>query len=70
MAAYQRTEYRIQPDGSVTIAVLNGEGESCLQATQAAETALGEVQARQVLPEFYRDPDAEVVTQVRAEVTA
>ncbi len=70
MATYQRTEYRIQPDGSVTIAVLNGEGESCLRATQTPETALGEVQTRQILPEFYRDPDAEVVTEVRAEVTA
>ncbi|GAB4216173.1 MAG: hypothetical protein OHK0012_17890 [Synechococcales cyanobacterium] len=52
MAEYRRTEYRIGPDGTVTVVVLDGEGESCLLTTEASETALGTVVERQLQPEF------------------
>ena len=57
MAEYQKIEYRIGKDGKVTETVLNGTGEACLLATDALEGSLGEVESRDLLPEYYDDPE-------------
>jgi hypothetical protein len=57
MAEYQKIEYRIGKDGVVTETVLDGQGESCLLATESLEKALGEVAARELLPEYEGDQD-------------
>lgn len=55
MAEYQRIEYRIRPDGSVTETVIDGSGTSCVQATQGIETSLGAIASQELLPEYYDD---------------
>ncbi|MEM9218290.1 MAG: DUF2997 domain-containing protein [Cyanobacteria bacterium P01_F01_bin.150] len=55
MATYQKIEYRIGPDGKVTEKVLNGDGKSCLLGTESLEAALGEVEERELLPEYEDD---------------
>ena len=57
MAEYQKIEYRIGPDGKVTETVLNGQGESCTLATEALEQSLGQVESRELLPEYDGDQD-------------
>jgi Protein of unknown function (DUF2997) len=52
MADYQKIEYRIGLDGKVTETVLNGKGETCLLATEGLERSLGEVESRDLLPEY------------------
>ncbi|MEN9204286.1 MAG: DUF2997 domain-containing protein [Thermostichales cyanobacterium SZTDM-1c_bins_54] len=66
MAAYRRTEYRILPDGSVSVSVLDGEGESCLLITADAEAALGQVQERRLKPEFAGELEVEPGLSVQA----
>lgn len=53
MADYQKIEYRIGKDGKVTETVLNGRGESCALVTEGLERSLGEVESRDLLPEYY-----------------
>lgn len=53
MAEYQRIEYKIGKDGKITEKVIDASGNSCLQPTQALEEALGEVESRELLPEYY-----------------
>jgi hypothetical protein len=57
MANYQKIEYRIGKDGKVTETVLNGTGESCISATESLEQSLGEVESRELLPEYDGDGD-------------
>jgi hypothetical protein len=57
MAEYQKIEYRIGKDGKVTETVLNGQGESCVLATETMEEALGKVELREMLPEYEGDQD-------------
>jgi hypothetical protein len=57
MANYQKIEYRIGKDGKIIETVLNGNGESCLLATEGLERSLGEVESRDLLPEYYDDAD-------------
>ncbi|UBF25557.1 DUF2997 domain-containing protein [Kovacikia minuta CCNUW1] len=57
MAEYQKIEYRIGKDGKVTETVLDGKGETCLLVTEGLERSLGEVESRELLPEY--DGDAE-----------
>jgi hypothetical protein len=52
MAHYQKIEYRIGKDGTLTENVLNGQGETCLLATEDLERSLGDVESRDLLPEF------------------
>jgi hypothetical protein len=53
MAEYQRIEYRIGPDGKVVETVLGGTGESCVNATEGIEAALGTITDREYRPEYY-----------------
>jgi hypothetical protein len=57
MAEYQKIEYRISPNGVVSETVLNGQGESCILATDSIEKALGQVTQRELLPEYEGDRD-------------
>lgn len=52
MAEYQRIEYRIGKDGSITETVIDGAGASCLEATRELEQALGTVTTREFKPEY------------------
>jgi hypothetical protein len=52
MADYQRIEYRIGSDGTITEIVLNASGASCIDATAPIEQALGTVTSQERLPEY------------------
>ncbi|HAG82003.1 MAG TPA: hypothetical protein DCL61_12755 [Cyanobacteria bacterium UBA12227] len=53
MAEYQKIEYRITKDGKITETVIGATGSSCTETTRGLETALGEVEAQELLPEYY-----------------
>ncbi|MGJ3251093.1 MAG: DUF2997 domain-containing protein [Elainellaceae cyanobacterium] len=53
MADYQRIEYRITSDGTVTETVLNATGASCTTTTSGIEHALGELESQEHLPSYY-----------------
>jgi hypothetical protein len=53
MAEYQKIEYRIGKDGKITEIVTGASGPSCTTTTSGIEEALGEVAARELLPEYY-----------------
>jgi Protein of unknown function (DUF2997) len=57
MAEYQKIEYRIGKDGVVSETVLDGQGQSCILATETLEQALGQVESRELLPEYEGDHD-------------
>ncbi len=65
MAEYQRIEYRIGKDGQVTETVLGATGEACNALTREIEAAIGEVETREYLPEYYEDdrPMIETIQQ-------
>jgi hypothetical protein len=54
MAEYQKVEYRIGKDGKITETVINASGASCTQTTAPLEDALGKVEDRELLPEYYQ----------------
>ncbi|MBE9031049.1 DUF2997 domain-containing protein [filamentous cyanobacterium LEGE 11480] len=58
MAEYQRIEYRIAPDGKIVETVIGATGDRCVASTDNIEQALGEVEKRDYLPEYYADEDA------------
>jgi hypothetical protein len=60
MADYQKIEYRIGKDGTVTETVLNSKGETCILVVEGVERSLGEVESRELLPEYYDDADSAV----------
>jgi hypothetical protein len=53
MAEYQKIEYRILKDGSVKETVMEATGSGCVGTTEGIEAALGQVQDRDLLPEYY-----------------
>jgi len=55
MAEYQRIEYRIGRDGKIVETVIDASGASCTETTQGIEKALGAVEARELLPEYYEN---------------
>lgn len=55
MSAYQRIEYHIGKDGKITEKVIDGQGETCTQTTETLETALGSIEKRELLPEYYEN---------------
>jgi len=57
MAKYLKIEYLIAPDGKVTEKVLNASGDECLKNTAAIELELGQVEKRELLPEYYESDD-------------
>jgi hypothetical protein len=60
MAEYQQVEYRTGKDGKVTERVINATGDSCTLTTLGVEQALGDVEDRELLPEYY-DGDENLV---------
>jgi Protein of unknown function (DUF2997) len=63
MAEYQKIEFRIGQDGKVTEKVLNGTGESCTLATADLEASLGEIESRDLLPEYGEVADNALVAE-------
>ncbi|MEM9540821.1 MAG: DUF2997 domain-containing protein [Cyanobacteria bacterium P01_E01_bin.42] len=64
MAEYQKIEYRIGKDGKITETVLEGvSGEQCLELTREIEERLGEVEDRELLPEYEAESQTVVQTQ-------
>lgn len=57
MAEYQKIEYRIGKDGKITEKVIEGQGSSCVDATRQIESALGEIESQELLPEYYQDQE-------------
>ena len=57
MTDYQKIEYRIGKDGTITETVLNAAGLSCTEATVAIEHALGTVESQEFLPAYYEDEE-------------
>lgn len=55
MAQYQKVEFYIGKDGQITEKVIEGSGSSCTLGTQDMEVALGSVQKRELLPEYYAE---------------
>ncbi|NER93925.1 MAG: DUF2997 domain-containing protein [Symploca sp. SIO1B1] len=53
MAEYQKIEYRIGKDGKITETVINATGTGCTDTTSEIEKALGEIDERELLPEYY-----------------
>ncbi|NER21202.1 MAG: DUF2997 domain-containing protein [Symploca sp. SIO1C2] len=61
MAEYQKIEYRIGKDGKITETVINGTGTGCTNTTSEIEKALGEIDERELLPEYY-EGDESIIT--------
>lgn len=61
MAKYLKIEYLVAADGKVTERVLNGSGNDCLETTAVVEMVMGEVENRQLLPEFVNHPEPAIV---------
>lgn len=57
MAEYQKIEYRIGKDGKITEKVIEGQGSGCVDATRQIESALGEIESQELLPEYYQDQE-------------
>lgn len=58
MAEYQKIEYRISKDGKITETVIGAIGTSCTETTQGIEADLGEVESRELLPEYYEGEES------------
>jgi Protein of unknown function (DUF2997) len=52
----QELEFRIDPEGNVSIRVRGGKGAGCLEMTRAFEEELGIVKDRVCEGDFYQDP--------------
>ncbi len=61
----QEIEFRIDSEGGVSVRVLGGHGEHCLDQTRDLEEELGIVEERVYAAEFYEKTDA---AGVRAEL--
>lgn len=59
MAQYQKVEFRIDKDGKITENVIGATGASCTLGTSAMEAALGTVEKREFLPEYYTETETE-----------
>ncbi|OLP17196.1 hypothetical protein BST81_17770 [Leptolyngbya sp. 'hensonii'] len=57
MAEYQKIEYRIDKEGKITEKVIGVTGPDCTTATAGIEQALGQVESRELLPEYDQDGD-------------
>jgi hypothetical protein len=65
MAEYQRIEYRIGKDGKIIETVLNGSGPDCTQTTAQLEQALGQVESRELLPQYYETEENLMVEETQ-----
>lgn len=66
MAEYQQVEYRIGKDGKITERVINATGDSCTLTTSGVEQALGDVEGRELLPEYYDGEENLVNTETQS----
>jgi hypothetical protein len=66
MAEYQQVEYRIGKDGKVTERVINATGDSCTLTTAGVEEALGTIEGRELLPEYYDGEENLVNTETQS----
>ncbi|AFY73406.1 Protein of unknown function (DUF2997) [Synechococcus sp. PCC 7502] len=57
MTKYLKIEYLIAPDGKITERVINGSGSDCIESSAAIELELGQVQQRELLPEYFEVND-------------
>ena len=55
----QELEITIDKEGKVRVQVKRIQGQQCLTTSQNIENALGEVQTRVFLPEYYEEPVAQ-----------
>lgn len=53
MTNFQKIEYFITKEGKVTERVIEGIGDSCTKLTQNIEKSIGQVNAQELLPEYY-----------------
>jgi hypothetical protein len=53
----KKMRIRIGNDGRTQIRVEGGEGASCLDFTKAMERALGQVEQRELCPEYDQEPE-------------
>jgi len=53
MAEYQKIEYRIGKDGTITETVIGATGSRCTETTKEIEADLGKVENQELLPEYY-----------------
>ncbi len=67
MAEYQRIEYRIGKDGKVTETVIGATGTGCVEATAAIEAGLGNVDTRELLPEYAAPTHADTTLEIDPE---
>ena len=66
MAEYQKIEYRIDKDGKISEKVIDGSGSSCVDATKDVEAALGKVDERELLPEYYQGEEYLTATETQS----
>jgi hypothetical protein len=66
MAEYQQVEYRIGKDGKVTERVINATGDSCTLTTSGVEQALGDVEGRELLPEYYDGEESLISSETQS----
>ncbi|NEP56182.1 MAG: DUF2997 domain-containing protein [Symploca sp. SIO2G7] len=66
MAEYQKIEYRIGKDGKITETVINGSGDGCINTTSEIEKALGEIDERELLPEYYEGTESLTTTSTES----
>ena len=66
MAEYQKIEYRISNDGKITETVINASGTSCVDTTANIEKALGKVEDRELLPEYYEGEENSTVEETQS----
>ncbi|NET58745.1 MAG: DUF2997 domain-containing protein [Symploca sp. SIO2E6] len=66
MAEYQKIEYRIGKDGKITETVINGSGAGCTNTTSEIEKALGEIDDRELLPEYYEGAESLTTTSTES----
>jgi hypothetical protein len=64
---YERLEYTIFPDGTVTQKVFGVKGTDCLKITKNIEEALGQVISTEFTEEYYEEPVQLVNTVVNVE---
>lgn len=57
MAEYQQIEYRIGTDGRVIETVIGASGHGCTETTAVFETALGNIEKRELLPEYAEEEE-------------
>jgi len=61
--AMKKMRIRITRDGRTEIRVEGGEGADCLAFTQAMERALGTVDARELTPDYDKEPEQVLVQE-------